>query len=51
MTRRWLATECAYGKVIGRREFASEEAANKTAATWRSQNAGVVRVEKVEVET
>lgn len=43
----WLVLETAYGKVWGRRLFAHRHEAEETARRWRSQNVGVVTVEKL----
>jgi hypothetical protein len=47
----WLVTETAYGRVWGFRHFLTKTEARATARVWRSQNAGIVTVEQVEVPT
>lgn len=43
---KWIVTETAYGKTIGRREFASLAEARETARRWKSQSAGVITIER-----
>lgn len=45
----WLVTETSYGRIWGWRHFLDKAEAEKTAATWRSQNEGIVTVERCEV--